>query len=247
MRMIVAMIWFDLKRFGQSPWRILFGLTQPLLYLFVLGAALRSGTYAEVADYQAYLYPGILGLALMFSAVSAAVGIVHEREVGFFRALLVAPVPRRHLAVGKVVAGAVLAFLQTLPLLPFAPVAGLGLTPVSLTQLVGAMFLSALVFSALGLALAMPFRSVLVFPVVSNALLLPMLFLSGALYPLDLAPDWIQLAARFDPAAYGIDLMRGAVSGQFAIAPGRSVLLLALCLLVAGVWVLARLRRAAEQ
>ncbi|HEY4805523.1 MAG TPA: ABC transporter permease [Paraburkholderia sp.] len=240
---VLAIVWFDLKRFWASPLRILFGLTQPLLYLFVLGAALRSGTYAEVSGYQAYIFPGVVGLSLMFTAISAAVGIVHDRQTGLLNALLVSPVRRVEIAAGKIGAGAVLAWAQSALLLPFSPTIGIGLTAPRLALLVVSMALAALAFSALGLALALPFRSVIVFPVVSNALLLPMFFLSGALYPLDLAPGWIRIAAAFDPAAYGVDLMRGVLTTQFAIAPARSVATLAVCLVAAGGLAVRRMSR----
>jgi ABC-2 type transport system permease protein len=236
---VLAIVRFDLKRFWASPLRILFGLMQPLLYLFVLGAALRSGTYEEVSGYQAYIFPGVLGLSLMFTAISAAVGIVHDRQTGLFDALLVSPVGRFEIATGKIGAGAVVAWVQSLLLLPFSPTIGIGLTAQNLALLVAAMAFAALVFSALGLALALPFRSVIVFPVVSNTLLLPMFFLSGGLYPLDLAPDWIRFAAAYDPAAYGVDLMRGALTTRFAIDPLRSTATLAACLVVAG-WLVVR-------
>ncbi|QGZ57136.1 ABC transporter permease [Paraburkholderia acidiphila] len=240
---VLAIVWFDLKRFWASPLRILFGLTQPLLYLFVLGAALRSGTYAEVSGYQAYIFPGVVGLSLMFTAISAAVGIVHDRQTGLLNALLVSPVKRTEIAAGKIGAGALLASVQSALLLPFSPTIGIGLTAPRLALLLLAMVLAALAFSALGLALALPFRSVIVFPAVSNTLLLPMFFLSGALYPLDLAPDWIRLAAVFDPAAYGVDLMRGVLTTQFAIAPARSLATLAACLVAAGWLVVCGIRR----
>lgn len=240
---VLAIVWFDLKRFWASPLRILFGLTQPLLYLFVLGAALRSGTYAEVSGYQAYIFPGVVGLSLMFTSISAAVGIVHDRQTGLLRALLVSPVKRYEIAAGKIGAGALVAWVQGALLLPFSPTIGIGLTMPRLALLVTAMALASLAFSALGLALALPFQSVIVFPVVSNTLLLPMFFLSGALYPLDLAPDWIRLAAVFDPAAYAVDLMRGVLTMQFVVAPARSVATLATCLIAAGWLVVRRISR----
>lgn len=243
MTSVLTIVWFDLKRFWASPARIVFGLTQPLLYLFVLGAALRSGTYAEVSGYQAFIYPGIVGLSLMFAAISAAVGIVHDRQTGFLNALLVSPMGRIEIAIGKIVAGATLAWVQSLLLLPFSPAVGIGLTVPRLALLLGAMAFAALVFSALGLALALPFRSVIVFPVVSNALLLPMFFLSGALYPIDLAPEWIRSAAAFDPAAYGVDLMRGVLTTQCAIGPAHSVSVLIGCLAAAGWLVVRRIDR----
>ena len=243
MNTVLAVVCFDLKRFWASPLRILFGLTQPLLYLFVLGAALRSGTYAEVSGYQAYIFPGIIGLSLMFTAISAAVGIVHDRQTGLLNALLVSPASRIEIAAGKICAGALVAWVQSLLLLPFSPMIGIGLTAPRLALLLLAMAFAALAFSALGLALALPFRSVIVFPVVSNALLLPMFFLSGGLYPLDLAPGWIRLAAAYDPAAYGVDLMRGVLTTQFVIAPASSIAVLAVCLAAASGFVVRGISR----
>lgn len=240
---ILAIVRFDFKRFWSSPLRLVFGMAQPLLYLLVLGAALRGGTYAEISGYQAYIFPGVIGLSLMFTAISAAVGIVHDRQTGMLAALLVSPVSRYEIACAKIAGGAAVAWVQSLLLLPFAPVVGIGLTAAHLAELLAAMAFAALAFSALGLTLALPFRSVIVFPVVSNALLLPMFFLSGALYSLDLAPDWIRFAAAYDPAAYGIDLMRGVMTRQFAIAPGRSLATLAACLACAGTLVVLQMNR----
>ncbi len=240
---VLAIVVFDLKRFWTSPLRVLFGLTQPLLYLFILGAALRGGTYAEIGGYQAYIFPGVVALSLMFTAISAAVGIVHDRQTGLLNALLVSPVGRVEIACAKIIAGGALGWVQSLPLLPFAPAIGIGLTAPRLCLFLAAMVFAALAFSALGLALALPFRSVIVFPVVSNALLLPMFFLSGGLYSLDLAPDWIRWAARYDPAAYGVDLMRGVLTRQFSIAPAQSAATLAVCLIFAGWLVVGQMKR----
>lgn len=240
---LLAIVWFDSRRFWSSPLRLVFGMTQPLLYLLVLGAALRGGTYAEISGYQAYIFPGVIALSLMFTAISAAVGIVHDRQTGMLAALLVSPVSRLQVAGAKIVGGAAVAWVQSLLLLPFSPIIGIGLTPLHLIALLAAMAVAALAFSALGLALALPFRSVIVFPVVSNALLLPMFFLSGALYSLDLAPPWIRFAAAYNPAAYGVDLMRGVLTRQFAIDPARSLAALAACLVCAGSLVMLQMNR----
>jgi len=243
MNSLLAILWLDLKRFWLNPARLLFSLVQPLLYLFVLGSAFRSATFAVDGYYQAYIFPGVVALSLMFTASSAAVGIVFDRQVGFLKALMVAPVPRVTIALGKILSGALLAWLQSAVLLPFAPSAGIGFSAVGLILFVLLMLFSALVFSALGLALALPFRSVMVFPVVSNALLLPMFFLSGALYPLDMAPDWIRWAATLDPAAYSVDLLRGLLTGRYLFAPLTSLAVLSLCLLVASAWIVHSFRR----
>jgi ABC-2 type transport system permease protein len=156
-----------------------------------------------------------MGLSLLFSATFAAITIVFDRQIGFFKAVLVAPIPRPAIALGKIIAGALQSLAQGMVLLPFAPLAGASLNLVETVEMIGAMALAALTFSTIGVAIACRFSSTTVFPVVSNAVLLPMFFLSGGLYPLARAPGWMQVAAHFDPVAYAVDLMRGSVLGNF--------------------------------
>jgi ABC-2 type transport system permease protein len=153
--------------------------------------------------------------------------------------VLVAPVPRSAIAFGKIAAGAVQAFVQGAVVLPFAPFAGVHLEFGRTVALLGAMMLAATTFSALGVAVAARFNSTTVFPVVSNAVLLPMFFLSGALYPLMVAPRWMQVAAHFDPVAYAVDLMRGALLGKFFFNPWGSVAALIVLIALLG-WAAVR-------
>ncbi len=218
-RGIYAIIVLDLKRAWLDRTRLAAGLAQPLLYLFVLGAGLGGSSRLGGAEYRRYIFPGVMGLSLLFSATFAAIVIVFDRQIGFFKAVLVSPLPRPAIAIGKIAAGALQAFAQGLVLLPFAPLAGVPLDLKSLGLLIAAMLLAATTFSAMGVAVASRFSSTTVFPIISNALLLPMFFLSGALYPLTSAPHWMQLATHLDPVAYAVDLMRGAVLGQFFFPP----------------------------
>jgi ABC-2 type transport system permease protein len=214
-RAILAIVILDLKRFWLDRARLIAGLIQPLLYLFVLGAGIGASMKMGGGDYRRLIFPGTMGLSLLFSATFAAITIVFDRQIGFFKAVLVAPVPRSAIALGKIVAGALQSFAQGLILLPFAPLAGASLSLVQAVEFTGAMALASLTFSAIGVGFACRFTSTTVFPIVSNAVLLPMFFLSGGLYPLGAAPRWMQIAAYFDPVAYSVDLMRGAVLGSF--------------------------------
>lgn len=214
-RGIIAIVFLDLKRFWQDRTRLVAGLIQPLLYLFVLGAGIGASSRMGGGDYRRFIFPGTMGLSLLFSATFAAITIVFDRQIGFFKAVLVAPVPRPAIALGKIFAGALQSLCQGLVLLPFAPLAGASLNPLEAVSMVFAMALAALTFSTIGVAIACRFNSTTVFPIVSNAVLLPMFFLSGGLYPLKMAPQWMRIAAHFDPVAYAVDLMRGAVLGDF--------------------------------
>jgi ABC-2 type transport system permease protein len=228
MRAIFAIVILDLKRFWLERARLVAGLIQPLLYLFVLGAGLGASMKMGGGDYRRYIFPGTMGLSLLFTATFAAITIVFDRQIGFFKAILVAPVPRSAIAFGKIIAGALQSLGQGLILLPFAPLAGATLNLVQGIEFVGAMAIASLTFSAIGVGFACRFTSTTVFPIVSNAVLLPMFFMSGGLYPLDNAPGWMQVAAQFDPVAYAVDLMRGAVLGQFHFPVWQSLGALAL-------------------
>jgi ABC-2 type transport system permease protein len=222
-RGIYAILVLDMKRAWLDRARLAAGLAQPLLYLFVLGAGLGANSQQGAGDYRRYIFPGVVALSLLFSATFAAIVIVFDRQIGFFKAILIAPVPRPAIAFGKIAAGALQAFIQGVVVLPFAPLAGVHLGFLETLELLGAMLLASTTFSALGVAVAARFNSTTVFPVVSNAILLPMFFLSGALYPLFKAPHWMQLAAHLDPVAYAVDLMRGALLGRFFFDPILSI------------------------
>jgi ABC-2 type transport system permease protein len=214
MRGIYAVVVLDLKRFWLDRARLVTGLIQPLLYLFVLGVGLGASSQLGGSDYQRYIFPGVVALSLLFTATFAAISIVFDRQIGFFKAVLVAPVPRSAVAIGKIIAGAAQAFVQALIVLPFAPLAGVHLALGETVELIASMLLAAVTFAAIGVAFASRFKSTTVFPIVSNAVLLPMFFLSGAMYPLRAAPHWMQMAAHLDPVAYAVDLMRGSLLGS---------------------------------
>lgn len=239
LRGIYAVVVLDLKRFWLDRARLVMGLLQPLLYLFVLGAGIGASTRME-HDYQRFIFPGVIGLSMLFTAAFAAISIVFDRQIGFFKAVLVAPVPRSAIALGKIAAGALQALVQGAIVLPFAPLAGVRLGVVEVAVLLGAMTLASATFSAIGLAFAARFTSVTVFPIVSNAVLLPMFFLSGALYPLEVAPHWMKMAAHFDPVAYAVDLMRGGLLGRYFFPVWLSILALAI-VIVALAWISVRI------
>ncbi len=213
MRGLFAVIALDLKRLWTDRVRLIVGLIQPLLYLFVLGSGLGANSLMGGGKYLAYIYPGVMGLSLLFTSVFAAMLIVFDRQIGFLKAILVAPVARPAIAIGKVLSGAIQALVPGVVLLVFLPLLGIHPGYLRFLGLLGAMAMAAVTFSALGVATAARFKSTTVFPIISNAVLLPMFFLSGALYPLANAPHWLKILAHFDPVAYAVDLMRGALLG----------------------------------
>ncbi len=245
MRGLLAVIALDLKRLWTDRVRLIVGLIQPLLYLFVLGSGLGANSLMGGGKFLAYIYPGVLGLSLLFTSVFAAMLIVFDRQVGFLKAVLVAPVPRTAIAIGKILSGALQALVPAVVLLVFMPLLGIHPGILRFLGLVCAMTVAAITFSALGVATAARFKSTTVFPIIGNAVLLPMFFLSGALYPLADVPHWLKLLAHMDPVAYAVDLMRGALLGTLFFPLWLSIGVLAGFIIVL-TWLATRVFAAGE-
>lgn len=250
MKGLYAIIALDMKRYLQEPMRLFPGLVQPLLYLFVLGTGLGAsmGKMPAAGDYRGFIYPGIITLSLLFTATFAGISIVFDRQVGFFKAVLVAPVSREAIAGGKIAAGALQAIIQGGLLLVILPFMHMNVGVMDIALAIPAMVLASLTFSAMGVALAARFTSATVFPVIINTVILPMYFLSGAMYPLQPAPGWMQKLAHLDPVAYGVDLIRGALLGRdhMFFNPFLSVTVLTVVLVVLG-WSSVRIFKRGEE
>ena len=218
----VYVIWYrDLIRYTRDRLRLVVSLAQPLLYLLVfgvglsssLGAGVRTGSAgAGAVGYVAFMFPGVVAMAILFNAIFAAMSILWDREFGFLREILVAPINRSAVAVGKALGGATQAMIQGTVMLAFAPLAGVHLSVLAIAEVLPLLFLLSFSLSAFGVALAARLRSMQGFQVVMNFLMMPMFFLSGSLFPLTGLPGWMTALTRIDPVAYGI-------------APVRSVLL----------------------
>lgn len=206
----------DLLRYWRDRSRILGGLAQPLLFLAIFGAGLsqwmgRLGGVTTGPDYMQFLYPGIIGMSVLFSSIFSAVSVVWDREFGFLKELLVAPVPRWSLIIGKALGGSTTSMVQGLLLLVLAPLIGVQLSLTTILLLIPVLFLLAFSLSSIGLVLAARMRSTEGFGLVMNFLVTPLLFLSGALYPLSNLPAWLEALTRLDPVTYGIDAIRRIV------------------------------------
>jgi len=205
-------IWYrDVIRFSRNRARILASLGQPLLFLFVFGAGLSPAMGAMAGGnlkFEQFMFPGILAMAVLFTAIFAAVSIVWDREFGFLKEVMVAPVSRVAVALGKLAGGSTVAMFQGSLVLLFAPLLGIKLTLDQALILIGLMLLLALVMSALGILVAARQRSMEGFQVIMNFIMLPMFFLSGAFFPLNGVPIWMEVLARVNPVTYGVDPLR---------------------------------------
>ena len=222
----IYIIWYrDVLRYWRDRTRLVASLAQPLLFLIVFGTGLSSalsgaggglGGAAGAAaglTYTQFIFPGIIGMSVLFSAIFASMSIVWDREFGFLKEVLVAPIDRSAVAIGKSLGGATQAMVQGLILLILAPVIGVKLTLGSVLALIPLVFVLAFALSSMGVAIASRMKSMQGFQVVVNFLMMPMFFLSGALFPLSGLPTWMTVLTRLDPAAYGMDPLRRVVLG----------------------------------
>jgi ABC-2 type transport system permease protein len=217
----VYVIWYrDVVRFTRDRVRLLLSLVQPLLYLLVFGVGLSSslgsrgvgaGGAATSIGYVHFMFPGVVGMAILFNAIFSAMSIVWDREFGFLREILVAPINRSAVAIGKALGGATQAMVQGVVMLAFAPVVGVHLSLLSILQVLPVLFVLAFSLSAMGVAVSARMRSMQGFQMVMNLLMMPMFFLGGSLFPLNSLPTWMTVLTRLDPVAYGIAPVRHLV------------------------------------
>lgn len=209
----VVVVWRrELIRFLRNRIRIVTSLVQPALFLFVLGAGLSPAMATDGGpDYQTFVFPGILMMTVLFAAVFSAISIVWDREFGFLREMLVAPVSRWSIVLGKCLGGATVSTLQGMIVLLLAGFVGVPYAPSLLAELVGIMALSAFALTALGVLVAARIRQMESFQAIMQFLVMPMFFLSGALFPLGGLPGWLAGLTIVNPLTYAVDPMRRAV------------------------------------
>ena len=221
LRTIYIVWWRDVIRFWRDRARLVASLAQPLLYLVIFGSGLSSALGGGVAaaggvSYTQFIYPGIISMSVLFSAIFGGMSIVWDREFGFMKELLVAPIERTAVAIGKTFGSATQSLVQAVILLVLAPFVGVTFTVASFFELLGLMIVLAFGLSAFGVAIGSRMKSMQGFQMVMNFLMMPMFFLSGALFPLVGLPLWMTVLTRLDPASYGIDPIRRTVLGPAA-------------------------------
>jgi ABC-2 type transport system permease protein len=214
----VYIIWYrDILRYWRDRWRLVASLAQPLLFLVVFGSGLSSSLGGGLfgggrgLSYMQFMFPGIIGMSILFTSIFGAMSIVWDREFGFLKEVLVAPIDRWAVAIGKALGSTTQAMIQGLIILVLAPFIGVKLSFLTVLEIIPLAALLAFGLSSLGVAIASMMRSLQGFQVVMNFLMMPMFFLSGALFPLTNLPGWMTVLTRLNPASYGIDPLRRVV------------------------------------
>jgi ABC-2 type transport system permease protein len=210
----------DLIRFLNDRMRIVTSLVQPLLFLFVLGSGLQqlsqAGTHG--VDLKTFIYPGVLCISVMFAAMFSAASIVWDREFGFLREMMVAPVRRSSIVIGKCLGGACVASLQGVILICLAGVVHVPYDPLLLLGIFGLQLLLAFSITAFGVMVAARIRQMQSFMGVMQMIVMPMFFISGALFPVSNLPSWLAFLNRIDPLTYAVDPMRRLVFAHLDIS-----------------------------
>lgn len=204
----------ELIRFSRTRARIISSLIQPLLFLFVLGGGLTPLIgEAGGLDFTGFVFPGVIAFSVLTTAIFGAVSIVWDREFGFAREMLVAPVSRGALIAGKAIGGALVATAQGSIMLVLSPLVGIELTVLVVLQALGAAAIMAFSLTSFGLFIASHVTRMEAFQTIMQLVLLPMLFLSGALFPINDLPGWLGVLTRLNPVTYAIDPLRRIILG----------------------------------
>jgi ABC-2 type transport system permease protein len=205
--------WREIVRFYRQTTRVVGVLASPLVFWLVIGSgfgtSFRSGGGPGQQHYLDYFYPGALIMIVLFTSIFTMMSVIEDRKEGFLLSVLVAPVPRSAIVLGKVLGGTTLAAIQGMIFLIFAPFAGVRVAPLQLVLVAVVVFLVSFSLTALGFAIAWPMDSSQAFHGIVNLFLIPLWLLSGALFPLAGASGWIRLIMRLNPLTYGVEALRG--------------------------------------
>ncbi|MDX9893111.1 MAG: ABC transporter permease [Patescibacteria group bacterium] len=211
---VIYILWLrQIKRYLRSKPRMIGSLGQPLLFLLALGFGFGP-IYQKAGEgnYLQFIGPGVIAMAIIFTAIFTGIEIIWDRQFGFLKETLVAPSSRFEIMIGRTLGGATVATLQGVVVLLMTLVVGFRPTNILLLPLgLVFMLLTALVFTALGTAIATQLQDMQAFPIIMNFLIMPIFFLSGALFPLESFPEAVVLATRINPLVYGVDGLRGSL------------------------------------
>lgn len=206
---IYVLVARELKKLVRARSRLVSSIARPILWLFLVGGGMgRLVGPMGGMTYTQFIFPGILGMTILFSAIFSSISIIWDKEFGFLKEILVAPIPRYSIVVGKALSGTAVSSIQAAIVLMCFPLVGMKL---GISEIVSVFLICVTVsfaISAFGIVLAIFFDSYESFTVIMNFIVMPMFFLSGAMYPVKLLPEVLQWLARLNPLTYGIDALK---------------------------------------
>jgi ABC-2 type transport system permease protein len=232
----------EFKKFVRERSRLVSTIARPLVWLFLVGGGMsRLVPAAGGVSYMQFIFPGILGMTILFSSIFSSISIIWDKEFGFMKEILVAPISRFSVVVGKAMSGMVISSLQAMIILCFFPVLGLKISILSVVGVAVVCMILSFAIAAFGILLASFYESYESFSVIMNFIVMPMFFLSGAMYPVKLMPPVLKFFTRINPLTYGVDALKhmifpaeaGPMSADFALYVDLSVIVAAAVIFVA--------------
>ncbi len=211
----------EFKKFVREKSRLISTLARPLIWLFLVGGGMSRlvspGMGIMGISYIQFIFPGILGMTILFSAIFSSISIIWDKEFGLMKEILVAPVSRLSIVLGKAVSGTIVSVIQAAIILLLFPFLGIKLGLLAIAEVIFISILLSFCIASLGIVIATFYDSFESFSVIMNFIVMPMFFLSGAMYPVKMLPDILKIFARLNPFTYGIDALKHAIFGDGAM------------------------------
>jgi ABC-2 type transport system permease protein len=218
----------EVRRYLRERALVLSTVFMSLLWLLIFGVGIGSMRFGRMqGDYQAFLFPGIIGMALLVTSIRSGISIIRDREQGFLRVVLLAPVSRTAIVLGKAFGGCTVAVFQGILLLLLSFIVDVPFNPAVAIYSIGIMTLMALGLVCMGLTIASLHRSFEGFNLIMSLLIMPMFFLSGALFPIHILPEWMKILTYINPLTYGVDGLRAVIIGMTSFSLQTDLLIMA--------------------
>ena len=210
----IYVIWLrDILRFWRNKTRLLTGFSFPVLWLLIFGNGLSASVSLPIEGFKyiQFLFPGVIAQYLIITSMSSAISILQDREFGFLKEVLVSPISRTSIALGKILGGATTAMIQASPIIILGPLIGVNLTFKMVVLLIPAMFMLSLVLSSIGVAVTSRMKSLDAGQYIFQFIAFPIIMLSGAIFPLHNLPIWLDILTKINPITYAVDILRRIV------------------------------------
>jgi ABC-2 type transport system permease protein len=247
---IYVVVMREFKKFTRERSKLVASVARPVIWLLLMGVGMgRMIPASDGIDYVHFMFPGIIGMTILFSSFFSAISIIWDKEFGYMKEMLAAPISRTSIVVGKAISGSMVATLQALIILALFPVLGLQLSALQVVEVILISILLSFMLSSVGILVAAFYDSFDSFSVIMNFIVMPMFFLSGAMYPLKSLPTALKIISRVNPLTYGVDALKNVIlrsaSGQtasdFPLSVDLAVIAsVAVVFLAAGTWVFSR-------
>jgi ABC-2 type transport system permease protein len=211
-RAIWVIAYRDLIRFVQERARLISSFAMPLMFLVIFGAGFSQmiGNLTPGVDFLQFMYPGIIAMSVLMGSLMSGLSVVWDREFGFLKEVLVAPLSRAGIVLGKTVGTAAISLGQGLIMLALAPVIGVTVDGMLILKLIPLIIIVSMAMSGFGILLASRMRSMQGFQLLANVILMPLVFLSGVFFPVNNVPTWLEVISKVNPLTYGVDAIRQA-------------------------------------